>query len=250
MTIVQPGIRRAQEIPYLSSTGRIFAWAELDGVLLDPTSTTVNVYREGELDTPTVLAGSVTETAEHKLYHTLDASLQATWPLGMKGLAEFITVTSGEPLPPLRRAFRIVRVPMVHVPPCRVDDLKNAHRSVEKGLTNASITDPTPFILEAWEKILSWLEQEKMVPGFITNPEDLAPMLRQALGNSRNIPALKLLSDGDLFAKLQTEFQEEYDDIVLHPPVLHYAPADDRTTQPILVGQPRIGVSERSRWLP
>ena len=249
MAIVQPGSRRAQEIPYLSSTGRIYAWAELDGVLQNPTSATVNIYRQGEVSTPTVSAGAVTELGTNQLYHTLDASQQSTWPLNMLGLAEFICVITSQPDLVVRRSFRIVRVPMVHVPPCRIDELKNAHMTVEDALTNAGITDITPFIIEAWEKILGWVEQEKMVPGFISNPEDLAPMLR-ALARARMFRALKRATDGDLYTKLQQEYEDEYADILVHPPVLHYAPADDRSTTPMLIGQPRIGISERSRRLP
>ncbi len=245
MTVVQPGLRRAQEIPY-GSSGTIYAWAERDGVLQNPTSATVNIYADGAVDTKTISAASATEDADHKLSYILDASTTSTWPLGTRWTAEFnCVIASQTPNTIIKRTFMIVRTPMVHNPPLRVDDLYNANRNVEKNLGNASITDASYFIVEAWEEILSWCEQHGKIPGYIANPDVLVPMLR-ARARQLMFSALSQTTD-DLNSKLAKDWGEKFADVMVNPSVLEYSPADSRSLeQQPGAFQPRVTVSGRA----
>lgn len=240
---VQPGIRRAQEIPYGKATGVLYAWPERDGVLIDPATATVSIYLPGE-STPTINAAPATETADHQLTYTLDATSTSTWYLNLQALAEFTgTPASGEPVT-VTRPFRIVRTPMVHTIPLRVDDLYNAHRSVEKTLTQAGITDANKWIIEAWEEVLSWCESNGKIPGFIKNADVLVPMLR---ARSRSIMCRALaLEDNSLYGALHEKFQKDFENFMLHPGVLDYDAADTRTPErEVGFSGPIVGISGR-----
>lgn len=253
MTLVQPGIRRDQEVAYgkNSTTGEttLYCWPEVDGVLVDPSSSSVDIYRQGELAPASIVDGVVTESVAHQLSYALDASNTATWPLGMRASAQFKFTVAGR-LSTVRVFFNVVRVPLVHFPPCRAIDLLNAHAIVGRTLIQAGYVDgngdadPSCFIIEAWEELLSWLETEGKQPGYIMNPGALSPMLR-AGARAKMFDALSM-QQGDIFGVKRDVEKKRYDGFYASPPTLQYDAVDSNTPAPEPArAQTQIGISGR-----
>lgn len=255
---VQAGSRREQEVAHGQTLQRIYAWPELDGIVEDPASTTVAVYRPGQIDNPEIAAGAVTEDATtHQLYYTLDASTTSTWSLGLRCMVVFTCTFASAPTIRIKRTFVIVRTPMVHNPPCQAGDLLNANVGVEDALIQGGYlldpdeedpdlqeADPSRFITLAWDDILNWVESMGKTPGRIANPECLAPLLR-ARACALMFRALKRTGD-DVHAQLEKDFTEEFEALKLNPPTLIDDPADARSPELVdIPAQVIIGVSGR-----
>lgn len=231
MSITQPGLRHRQEVRYGATGQTLYAWPEIDGAKVDPaTGATVSIYRPGEVDTPTVSGAAASESADNQLSYTLNASSTSTWYLGEHYIAEF-TISVSSVTHVIRRMFDVVRIPILHYPPLRVDDLKNAHKSIDAALTQLSITDAHQrWILPAWEACIQYVEAHGWRPALITDPEVLTPMLRAR--------ALQLLcralqsTPGDLWARMEDIYAREYEDARAST-VLHYDASDGRSSQKV-----------------
>lgn len=223
MTIVQPGIRRRQEVRYGATGQTLYCWPDLDGITINPDAgASCAIYRPGQT-TPEVV-GVCSEDADHQLGYTLDATSTATYSLGRHYAAVF-AFTAGGSAHTVRRPFDVVRVPLLRFPPLRVDDLKNAHKNIDAALAQLSIADAHQrFILPAWEDVLQHVEGSGWRPALLTDPEALVPMLR-----ARALQKLARAMRGapnDLWSKLAEEFEKDYEDAKVNT-TLCPSPGDD-----------------------
>lgn len=226
MIASQPGMRRRQEVRHGSSAARLECWAEVYGALVTPSSgATVAIYRPGQSAPETTAACTVSST--YLLSCALDASDTAKWALGTDYVAEFAFTADGV-THVLRRSFDVVRVPLREYPPCRVDDLKNAHKSVDAALAQLSISDAhSRFILPAWEDVILYVEGKGYRPALVTDPEALAPMLR-ARALLKLARAMRSTAS-DVWSKLAEEFAADYDEAQTNT-VLRWSPADQHAS--------------------
>lgn len=227
MTISQPGTRRVQEVRYGATAQTITCWPEVDAALVDPSSgATVSIYKAGSL-TPTITDAAATEAASHQFSYSLDASNTATWPLSESHIAEFSYTVSSVTYKQ-RVQFDIVRTPLVHHAPLRVDDLKNAHKNVDAALGQIGITDAgSRFIVEAWEDCLQFVESHGWRPALVTDPSCLVPMLR---ARSRQLMFRALTNtSGDLYSRMEDNYADEYER-ALKSTVLKYDASDGTST--------------------
>lgn len=222
MPIVQPGLRRRQEARYQYAGNPLYCWPEVGGALVTPDgSATVNIYRPGQ-SSPEVTASSSVDSGGAMAY-TLDCSDTGAWFLATDYIAEWVFAVDGV-THLLRRSFDVVRVPLRDYPPCRVDDLKNAHKSVDAALSQLSITDAHQrFILPAWEDVIQHVEASGYRPALTTDPEALAPMLR-ARALMKLARAMRSTAN-DVWSKLADEFSADYEEAKTNT-VLRYSPAD------------------------
>lgn len=239
MTIVQPGIRRRQEVQYGAANQLLHCWPDLDGETVDPDAgATCSIYRPGQTTPETT--GACSETADLQLVYALNASDTSRYTLRQDYVAEF-TFTVSNVTRTVRRQFDVVRVPLVRFPPLRVADLKNAHKSVDAALAQLSITDAHQrFILPAWEDVLQHVEGSGWRPALLTDPEALVPMLR-ARALQKMARAMRS-APNDVWSKLADEFEKDYADAKGNT-VLRYSPTDEHAqseehrnwTQPSLI---------------
>lgn len=178
MTIIQPGLRGHQEVRYGSSGQTLVAWPDTEAATPDPSSATVSIYAPGST-TAIISAASATEDGTtHKLSYDLDASSTGTFPLDEGYRADFAFVVSGKTYH-RNVAFDVVRNPIALFCPCRVDDLKNMHKSVDKALTDMSISDAHQrFILPPWGDCLRWVRAQGRRPALVNDADDFADQMR------------------------------------------------------------------------
>jgi hypothetical protein len=175
MTYVAPGYRGIQEVRYGATGQRLIMWAEYDGAKLDPTTgNTVSIYPPNST-TALVTNAAVTEGSNNELYYDLDASNTANYLLGQNYRAVFTwnTATPTYPTPQREVVFDVVRQPLIHNIPMRVDDLYRAHVMVEEALSQTSTTSTAGdrWIVPAWQDVLRWVTSKGRRPSLVTPPE-------------------------------------------------------------------------------
>lgn len=219
MTLYQPGLRAIQDVGYGLTSQRITCLPEVGGAVLDPSSYTVDIMRDGEsMENPTITAGVPTEdSTTHLLTYSLDASNTGTWSLGLPCVALF-KYTAGSVARSQRVMFDIVRVPLYAHPPCNTKDVLNCHATLEDAMQQAGLTtdgtttadpDATPYINEAWADVLEILRSRGRRPALVTDVTAFAPTLR-ALSRVRVLRAL-FIQPNDLYDKL-ADAEQKYAD--------------------------------------
>lgn len=185
MAIVQPGLRRKQEVRYGATSQTLTLIPDVDGATVDPaTGATVSIFRpHADISTSSqaeVLNAAASEDSNNFLTYALNASTTATYYLGEDWLAVW-TYTASSVVRVQRQLFDVVRVPLNHFPPCNINDLKSAYLEVDTALSQAGVTDGHQrFILPAWNELLTLLEARGgWRPSLITDPVVFAPTLRE-----------------------------------------------------------------------
>lgn len=231
MSIVQPLLARTiQEVQYGSNKAKLWTWCEVDGAIVNPDAgATVSIYTSSGGTTP-ISGTSATEDGSNSLYIDLNASDTSIWILDQDYSAEFTYVSSGYSYTN-RVVFDIVRLPLIHRCPVRIDDLKNAHSAIDAKLSNASETDAHQrYIHRAWIDVLTWCRAQGFRPGLIVDPVVLyAPTLARAL-------ELFWIAHTDVPNGTADRFAERYGEeykASLDKVVLKFDPSDSRATDTV-----------------
>lgn len=239
MAIVQPLLTRTiQEVRYSATTQRVICWPEVNGDLVNPdASATVTIYNAAGV--ALVSGASASEHASYYLYYDLNASSTSAFPLACDYGAEFTFVSGG--LTYVKRVlFDVVLVPILPLCPVRIDDLKNAHASIDAAVTQAGETTDFAgrFITPAWVEVCQWVRGQGYRPGLIVDATVLyQPTLQKALHLYWNAHRRE---PGDVPSVLAEQYARGFSD-ALDRVVLKWDPAQARGAETARgVAQPRL----------
>lgn len=239
MAIVQPLLTRTiQEVRYGATGQRLICWPEISGELVNPdASATVTIYNAAGV--ALVSGASASEHASYYLYYDLNASSTSTFPLACDYAAEF-TFVSGSLTYVKRVLFDVVLLPLLPFCPVRVDDLKNAHSTIDAAITQAfeSTDFAGRFILPAWVEACQWVRAQGYRPGLISDATVLyQPTLHAAL---RNYWRARIQEPGDVAGQLAEQHGNAYTD-ALDRVVLKWDPSQSRAVETTRgLAQPRL----------
>jgi hypothetical protein len=241
MTIDQHGLRWKDEVRYGAALNYLSFDVETDGKRDTSISfTRLDIYQPGGIDNPIVTTTSVIggPGGNQQYSYFLDASDTSKFALGMGYRASWSymqSVFSGD-LPVVRDVyFDVVRTPISHFCPLRIDDVLNAYAPLEKALKDSlAATDLVNtdvnlrYIVPAWQDVLQYVDSMGWRPALMSGPEQLYQMtLYRAL--QKVCEGLTRAKD-DVWDRKAGAAKAEYEYARAHT-VLTYNPGDSKGAQ-------------------